>query len=167
MKQPLKLVINVSASSSALNKQYPHNKRWQKVCAILISVRHGSSKKTRRIPFFLSCEKFFIYFHCWVTRTYFTKDERARQKPPNFHITLCCIMEKDFSRTLSAFVIEKPERKCLLTLINGSLANNELEICLHYWYVLLLFFFVCREKRKISRRFSHVVHPTSVLRQDF
>ena len=48
--KPLKLVINVSFSL-ALNKQYPYNKRWQKVCFILISVRHEAKKEEKRTFF--------------------------------------------------------------------------------------------------------------------
>lgn len=59
-KQPLKLAINVSLFC-ALNKQYPYNKRWQKVCFILISVRHEAQKNIKSFSSLWIVEKFFIY----------------------------------------------------------------------------------------------------------
>lgn len=73
----------------ALNKQYPYNKRWQKVCFILISVRH-EAQKTGSFSVFSSvnCWKVLHLLIVEVTRTYLQPHSRHKRiKALNFHIT--------------------------------------------------------------------------------
>lgn len=92
-KQPLKLVINVSLFSFfTLNKQYPYNKRWQKVCAILISVRHGRQAAEAEERRFFVLQKFFIYSLLnYKNLLIVAQAQRSRiwmrRESLNFHIT--------------------------------------------------------------------------------